>query len=62
MKVAGILCSPAKPYVYVKHESIHIKIKFLWNLSGFMVSSVYLKKCKNPINLTLCFDKTNLVQ
>jgi len=58
MQVAGILCSLAKACACVKHGSIHIKIKFLWILSGYMVSSVYLN-VEKPINLILCFDKTN---
>jgi hypothetical protein len=62
MQFAGILCSIAKVIAYVKHGSIRIKIKFLWNLGAYMVSSVYLNKCTKANKLTLCFDKTNLVQ
>ena len=61
MQVAGILCSLAKACACVKRVSIHIKINVLWILGGYTVSSVYLNVQK-PINLILCFDKTNLVQ
>jgi hypothetical protein len=61
MQVAGILCSLAKACACVKHGSIHIKIKFLWILSGYMVSSVYANVQKQ-VNLILRSNKTNLVQ
>jgi hypothetical protein len=61
MQGVGILCSLAKACACVKRGSIHIKIKFLRILSGYVVSSVYLNVQKS-INLILCFDKTNLVQ
>ena len=46
MQVAGILCSRAKACACVKHGSIHIKIKFLWILSGYVVSFSILKCAK----------------
>jgi hypothetical protein len=55
MQVAGILCSLDKAYAHLKHGSIHIKVKFLWILSGYMVSSVYLNKCTKANKLNMMF-------